>query len=99
MADPIDRESDTVAAASVLDRRRPGRFDYHNLHLIALLRRDRVALAQTPTHADVVADPTDRRMRFAGDDLAAARGIGLAAGLGSLFWAGVAVSLGHLFMQ
>jgi len=63
------------------DRRRPGRANYRNLHLIALLRAGHGA-SSTP-------DATDRGPEQAedtADDLAAARGIGIAVLLGGILW-------------
>ena len=63
------------------DRRRPGRANYRNLHLIALLRAGHGA-SSTP-------DGTGRGPEQAedtADDLAAARGIAIAVLLGGILW-------------
>lgn len=63
------------------DRRRPGRVNYRNTHLIALLRAGHGSsstpdgMERGPEHAE---DPAD--------DLAVARGIAIAVLLGGILW-------------
>lgn len=81
-------EPQTPEPQVLRDRRRPGRADYRNLHLIALLRAGHGA-SSTP-------DGTDRgpeQAEDAADDLAAARGIGIAVLLGGILWIVVIATL------
>ena len=63
------------------DRRRPGRADHRNPHLIALLRGD-----HGPSSAPDGMDRGLEQADDAADDLAAARGIGIAILLGGILW-------------
>lgn len=75
-----DADRDTTLS----DRRRPGRIATGNPHLIALMRRS--------FQADPPGAEDELRVRAVErDDLAPARGIGLAVGIGILLWAMIAV--------
>ena len=87
--EPEPQAPDPAPDLEVLrDRRRPGRANYRNPHLIALLRAGHGA-SSTP-------DATDRGPEQAedtADDLAAARGIGIAVLLGGILWVVVIATL------
>jgi hypothetical protein len=76
-------------AATLTDRRRPGRADYENAHLIALLR-DQPTIAAPPT-AEVYAVP---QARWA-DDLAPARGVIIGVSIGAAMWAAIVFAVWH----
>ena len=82
-------EPDPAAPTTLPDRRRPGRIETDNPHLIALMRSaGRAALPEIAD--DLPGAPVEE------DDLGPARGIGLAVGIGVLLWlliAAVAVAL------
>ena len=73
---------DAPAPADTVERRRPGRREYANPNLIALLRRQRNdARPKVDGPADDLRNVSDRDER---DDLAPARGILLSAVIGVL---------------
>ncbi len=81
MDPPSERDGkDFTVAAS--DRRRPGRVDYSNPHLISLLR------AESPVGPNVGELPIGEV-----DSLSTARGIGVSVVLGVLTWAAIAAAL------
>jgi hypothetical protein len=69
------------------DRRRPGRADYENAHLISLLR-DQPTIAP-PATAEVDAVPKVRRV----DDLSPARGILIGVLIGAAIWAAIVFAI------
>jgi hypothetical protein len=77
---PVPDES-RPAEAGAAERRRPGRRDYANPHLIALLRHDQDAPAVDAGHPEAAPD------READSDLAPARGIAVGVILGAALWA------------
>jgi hypothetical protein len=86
LADPTE-ENCPLPDATLADRRRPGRADYENTHLIALLR-DQPTIAP-PTTAEVDAVPKVRWI----DDLSTARGILIGAPIGAAIWAMILVAI------
>jgi hypothetical protein len=74
--------------ATLTDRRRPGRADYENAHLIALLR-DQPTIAD-PTTAEVDAILKVRRWD---DDLSSARGILIGVPIGAAIWAAIVFAI------
>jgi hypothetical protein len=82
MDPPRERDGrDFTVAAS--DRRRPGRVDYSNPHLISLLRGE----------ASSVGPNVGKLPIGEVDSLSTARGIGVSVVLGVLAWAAIAVVL------
>jgi hypothetical protein len=77
----LEHDTGMIASPAGAERRRPGRVEYANPHLVRLLRH----AAATPITADADAAHRSRR---AADNLAAARGIGVSALLGAMAWAG-----------
>jgi hypothetical protein len=81
---PTPPDPRATVDATIPDRRRPGRIDTANPHLIALMRgRFRGDLPEPDD-----AGPDDAAALR--DDLSAARGIGLAVLIGVLLWAVIA---------
>jgi hypothetical protein len=72
---------------TLANRRRQGRMDYQNTHLIALLRGQ--SLDIDPAEAE--ANPKALSV----DDLAPARGITLGVSIGTAMWAGIALAVWH----
>ena len=70
-----------------VDRRRPGRVDYRDPHLIALLRGQSLPIDEAPAEADAISKP------LSVDDLAPARGILTASITGAAVWAGIIFAL------
>ena len=79
MVRQLERDRPIAAGA---DRRRPGRVEHANPHLIALLR----SAPRPRTGAGAVAGRE-------ADMLAAARGIGLSTALGTMAWTGFLLGL------
>jgi hypothetical protein len=86
MTGQLERDGRIADGSAAPDRRRPGRVAYTNPHLIELLRESPGPLV-SPT------DDNTGDVSRATDSLAAARGIGLAAVLGTLCWAVLAFGL------
>ena len=84
MVEVLERDARTAVAG--VDRRRPGRVEYANPHLVKLLRR--APTAEAPAAADVV-----YRSPREADSLAAARGIATASIFGAMAWAGAAMGV------
>ena len=83
MADPTEDDRASLAA-TLADRRRPGRVDYQNAQLIPLLRGDLTHIDPVTAEMDAVS-----RMRWV-DDLSPARGILVAVLItliGATIWA------------
>ncbi len=85
-----------AAADGIPDRRRPGRVEYTNPHLIALLRRQPQQDQPDPATASET-HPSDLRENRNCDDLSASAGIGLAVLLSFVAWAGLFWALPLLF--
>ena len=80
IADPPPRpERDLQEEVTLPDRRRPGRIATDNPHLIALMRGAGRGGLSRPGEGEEWAGAE-------ADDLAPARGIGLAVGIGLLMW-------------
>jgi hypothetical protein len=92
MRDLTERERKSVAAETTPDRRRPGRLDYDNPHLIALLRRQPNA-DQPPPNTAPETGFSDLREGHDRNNLSAAAGIAVAVALSSVAWASVALAL------
>jgi hypothetical protein len=73
--------------ATLTDRRRPGRVDYQDAQLLALLRDQ--PTKTNPASAEVGAVPTVRWT----DDLSPARGILIAVPIGAAIWAAVVLAI------
>jgi hypothetical protein len=86
MADAIEDDRATLDL-TLADRRRQGRTDYQNAHLIALLRGQLLDI--NPAEAE--ANPKALSV----DDLAPARGIILGVSIGTAMWAGIAFAVWH----
>jgi hypothetical protein len=67
--------------ATLTDRRRPGRVDYQDAQLIALLRDQATTADPTTTEVDAVL-----KVRWA-DDLSPARGVLIGVPIGAAIWA------------
>jgi hypothetical protein len=87
VADLLDDERATQDL-TVTDRRRPGRADYENGHLIALLR-DQPTIAP-PATAEVDAVPKVKT-----DVLSPARGILIGLPIGAAMWAAIIFAVWH----
>ncbi len=85
-----ERDDGITARSAGPDRRRPGRVEIANPHLVRLLREASVPAA--PSARSEVAYRSSREA----DSLAAARGIGAAAILGAMAWAGFLMGLSLL---
>ena len=85
MADPTEDDPATPDA-TLEDRRRPGRVDYQNAHMIPLLRGE-------PPNADTATAEADAASKvwWTTDDLAVAHGVIIGAALGTAIWAGIGV--------
>jgi hypothetical protein len=81
VADTLEGDRPTLDM-TVADRRRPGRVDYQDAQLIALLR-------DQPTNANAAAVP---RMLSA-DELSLARGILIGLPVGSAMWAAIVLAI------
>jgi hypothetical protein len=98
-ADPLIQRAPTASGNAdpelKVDRRRPGRIEHTNRHLIALLRgappSDEAASVR-PGADDAPVEPAgpERQQENASDDLAPARGIAFGVLLAAPFWAAVA---------
>jgi len=96
MQDLIERERTSAAADAIPDRRRPGRLQHENPHLVELLRRLSNEDKPRPNTAPGTG-LSDRREDGDGNDLSAAAGIGLAMVLGSAAWVSCVSVLWLLF--
>ena len=86
MADAI--EDDHLPLDTVLpDRRRPGRVDYQDAQLVALLRGEPTNTDPATVEVDAVA-----KVRWT-DDLSLARGILIGVPIGTAMWAGIVLGL------
>jgi hypothetical protein len=74
---------------TLADRRRQGRTDHQNAHLIALLRGQ--SLDIDPAKAEVDAAPKATSV----DDLAPARGIIIGVSIGTAMWAAIVIAVWH----
>ena len=84
VADPTEDDRATPDATSE-DRRRPGRVDYHNSHMIPLLRGE-------PPNSDTATAEADAAPKvWWTDDLATARGIVIGVAIGTAVWVGIGV--------
>ena len=81
MLERLDSNDDVAADIAVTDRRRPGRIEYDNPHLINLLR----AAPGRP--------PALHRSPLEADSLAAARGMALSSIAGAMMWVVILVGL------
>ncbi len=88
----IERERKSEAADTMPDRRRPGRLEYENPHLVTLLRRQPDADQRCP-HTAPGAGLSDVRDGREGNDLSTAAGIALAVALSAVAWASLALAL------
>ena len=81
VANVTDDDRPPPLDVTLTDRRRPGRKDYQNAHLIALMRGQQLGMCLAKAEVDEVpkALPVD--------DLAAARGIVIGAPIGAVIWA------------
>jgi hypothetical protein len=99
MAELIEYESEPEVSTTLRDKRRPGRREDVSPHLIPLLRGNGAPvpdalpeIAETDAQpADVFVEP-DRRTT-----LAAARGVFLGVGLGSLIWGCIGAGFWYYF--
>jgi len=84
----IEDDRLSPADATLTDRRRPGRADYENANLIALLRDPSLITNPATTEVDATAPQA-----LSVDDLAPARGIltGLLGGVAT--WAAIVIAL------
>lgn len=82
MADTVEDDRPPFGV-TLRDRRRPGRVDYQDAQLIALLRGE--PTNTNPVTAEVEAVPNGRRT----DDLSLARGILIAVPIGAAMWAAI----------
>ena len=81
----VDRLASGEQSAKV-DRRRPGRRDYDNPALIALLR--------SASNAAVIEDaPDPQDATRSADDLAPARGIAVSLAIGVLMWSAIGLGI------
>lgn len=80
MADAMEDDRQPVDL-TLTDRRRPGRRDYRNVHLIALLRGPPLII--DPAKAET--SPTTQ----SDDDLAPARAIVVGVSIGAAMWAAI----------
>lgn len=94
MADTPTEDSNPPRSATLNDRRRPGRTDYQNPHLLPLLRGD---LLIDATKADAEAEPKlpFGDMQDDDDSLGVSRGILNAAVIGAVIWAAIIFALRH----
>jgi hypothetical protein len=86
VADPTEDDSPTPDA-TLTDRRRPGRVDYQDAQLLALLRDQ--PTKTNPASAEVGAVP---KVRWT-DDLSPARGILIAVPIGAAIWAVIVLAI------
>jgi hypothetical protein len=96
MVDLIEVKSPSIAGMH--DRRRPGRVEYSDAHLIALLRA-----RQLPDLARPLADGHSGfhlpdAEQYCGDGLGAARGIALGVVLGAVSWTALGAILWLCFV-
>jgi hypothetical protein len=91
MSDQISCDDAAHASATVTDRRRPGRVDYLNPHLVALLQgRHQARLPENPgVGRGIIHDAGDT----SDDPLAPARGIGIGVVVSAVIWAALATAL------
>lgn len=85
MVDPQDRRHDAQDIARLHDRRRPGRIEYTNPHLIALLRRSSSPAAHA-AEGLTQDEPEDLVERDRADDLRPAVGIAVGIPIAILLW-------------
>jgi hypothetical protein len=88
MADAIEDDRPTLDL-TLADRRRQGRTDYQNAHLIALLRGQ--SLNIDPAKAEVDGAPKALSV----DDLVPARGIIIGSSIGTAMWAAIVLAVWH----
>ncbi len=81
MADPTEFEA---APATIDDRRRPGRVDYRNAHLIRLLRSGAPPDSEEQTTASNHLDP---ELEYEPSEFAPIRGMLIGLALSAPFWA------------
>ena len=93
MTESGDKKKDT--GDTLPDRRRPGRVDYQNPHLIALLRQEgRQNPSDSGESKDTDAEiPGVVRSDYDHDDLGAAYGIGASILIGIAIWAVIATAI------
>ncbi|MGA3004869.1 MAG: hypothetical protein ABSE20_24440 [Acetobacteraceae bacterium] len=95
MADLIDFEPEPETSTTLRDKRRSGRREYANPHLIPLLRGQAApvsdALPEIAGAGEAAMEP-DRRTT-----LSAARGIFLGVALGSLIWGSIGAGFWYYF--
>jgi hypothetical protein len=84
----IEDDRLSPADATLTDRRRPGRTDYENANLIALLRDPSLITNPATTEVDAAAPQA-----LSVDDLAPARGILTGLLVGVAMWAAIVVAL------
>jgi hypothetical protein len=89
VADVLNDERATLDL-TVTDRRRPGRADFENGHLITLLRDQPTIAPFATAEVDVVA-----KARWT-DDLSLARGILIGLPIGVTMWAAIIFAVWHL---
>lgn len=81
--------------STLTDRRRPGRVDYQNAHLVDLLRRAGSG-AEAPEAADnLAAPPADSDTDV--DALAPARGVLLGSLIGAIAWIAIGLAIWLLY--
>jgi len=97
MVDATTEAKSASDTATIQDRRRPGRANYQNLHLISLLRGRSMTDAKT---ADAEAAPTLPPVDTQDDEdnLDASRGILNAAAISAAMWAAIIFGLYHFFL-
>jgi hypothetical protein len=84
----IEDDRLSPADATLTDRRRPGRADYENANLIALLRNPSLITNPATTEVDATAPQA-----LSVDDLAPARGILTGLLVGVATWAAIVIAL------
>src|SRR4051794_2229805 len=90
MLEQLERNATMAAPDARAQRRRPGRLEYTNPHLIKLLRAaPKVEAPPAPPEA-LYRSPREA------DSLAAARGIGASSIVGAMTWAGALMGLWFL---
>jgi len=90
MAYQIEKEVEAAETVVLTDRRRPGRVDYQNPHLLPLLRHGSGSDEELPElDASFFAEHSER----GGDSLSAARGILIGCAISASLWvaAGLAI--------
>ena len=85
----IEDDRLSPADAILTDRRRPGRTDYENANLIAVLRDPSLITKPATTEVDAAAAP----QALSVDDLAPARGILTGLLVGVAMWAAIVFAL------